>query len=71
MVGQGLVELDQLIDSLVTHQSLADEQHQVGLVDLDQLRRRAGGEVRQMLGDTAELWFVLTVGGSVETDISI
>ena len=71
VVGQGLVELDQLIDSLVTYQSLADEQNQVGLVDLDQLRGRAGGEVRQMLGDTAEVWFVLTVGGSVETDISI
>ena len=37
VVGQRLVELGQLVDGFVAHQSLAHEQHQVGLVHRDQL----------------------------------
>ena len=37
VVGQGLVELVELVHTLVTHQGLPHKQHQVWLVDLDQL----------------------------------
>ena len=37
VVGQSLVELDQLVYGLVAHQRLTDEQHQVWLVYFDQL----------------------------------
>ncbi|GIX60788.1 nucleoside diphosphate kinase [Babesia caballi] len=36
----GLVELAQLVDGVVPHQRLADEEQQVGVVDVDQLGQR-------------------------------
>ncbi|EPY20522.1 signal recognition particle receptor subunit alpha [Strigomonas culicis] len=41
VVDEALVELAQLVDAVVADEGLADEEHEVGLVVVDQLRKRA------------------------------